>query len=62
MTLHWLTGDDIRNQDPDKIAHYHEIILRETERLTALIDNVLDFAKLEEARQMFEQLICEDSA
>jgi two-component system phosphate regulon sensor histidine kinase PhoR len=39
--------------DPEKIARYHAIILRETERLTALIDNVLDFAKIERGKSVY---------
>ena len=46
-----------RITDRDKTRRYHEIILRETERLTALIDRVLDFARIErgELAQQFEE-------
>ncbi len=40
-------------KDPERIAKYHSIILRETERLTALIDNVLDFARIERGRSVY---------
>jgi len=40
--------------DPEKIQQYHQIIQRETDRLTALIDNVLDFAKLERGKSVYE--------
>lgn len=46
-----------RVTDPQKAGHYHGIILRETERLTLLIDRVLDFARIErgELAQQFEE-------
>ncbi len=40
-------------KDPEKVARYHDIILKETERLTALIDNVLDFAKIERGGDVY---------
>ncbi len=40
-------------KEPEKIAHYHEIILKETERLTALIDNVLDFSRIERGKNEY---------
>jgi len=43
-----------RVRDEDKARQYYEIILRETERLTALIDNVLDFAKIERGKSEYE--------
>jgi two-component system phosphate regulon sensor histidine kinase PhoR len=43
-----------RVRDEAKARRYHEIILRETERLTALIDNVLDFAKIERGKSAYE--------
>lgn len=39
---------------PEKRKQYLDIIVRESERLTALIENVLDFARLEEGRGSFE--------
>jgi two-component system phosphate regulon sensor histidine kinase PhoR len=38
----------------DKRKEYLEIILRESERLSALIENVLDFARLERGRGSYE--------
>ncbi len=38
----------------EKRAQYLDIIVRESERLTALIENVLDFARLERGRSSFE--------
>ena len=39
---------------PEKRRQYLQIIMSESERLTALIENVLDFARLEEGRGSFE--------
>lgn len=39
---------------PEKRAQYLDIIVRESERLTALIENVLDFARLERGRISFD--------
>lgn len=39
-----------RVKDPARQGEYHEIILRESERLGALIDNLLDFSRLERGR------------
>ncbi|MCK9463833.1 MAG: HAMP domain-containing histidine kinase [Proteobacteria bacterium] len=43
-----------RVRDANKARQYYEIILRETERLTALIDNVLDFSKIERGKSEYE--------
>lgn len=40
--------------DAEKERRYHEVISQECERLTALIDNVLDFARLEGGRMQFK--------
>jgi len=40
--------------DPEKQQKYLEIIVTESERLTALIDNVLDFARVERGKTSFE--------
>jgi two-component system phosphate regulon sensor histidine kinase PhoR len=39
---------------PEKRRQYLDIIVRESERLTALIENVLDFARLEGGRASYE--------
>jgi len=39
--------------DSDKQAEYHRNIVSEAERLTRLINNVLDFARIEEGRKKF---------
>ena len=43
-----------RAHSPDKRKQYLDIIVRESERLTALIENVLDFARLERGRASYE--------
>lgn len=42
-----------RVSSPEKQRQYLEIICRESERLTALIENVLDFAALERGKQKY---------
>jgi two-component system phosphate regulon sensor histidine kinase PhoR len=39
--------------DPDKIKHYFQVIQRESDRLTALIDNLLDFSRLEQGQSAY---------
>ena len=41
-------------RDEEKAKKYSEIILRETERLTALIDNVLNLARIEGGKSEYE--------
>jgi signal transduction histidine kinase len=43
-----------RVQDPAKRQEYYGIIARESERLTQLINNVLDFARIESGRKTYE--------
>lgn len=43
-----------RVREAQKTRQYYEIILRETERLTSLIDNVLDFSKIERGKSEYE--------
>jgi two-component system, OmpR family, phosphate regulon sensor histidine kinase PhoR len=43
-----------RVRSPDKQQQYLEMICRESERLTALIENVLDFSALERGKRPFE--------
>lgn len=43
-----------RVEDSAKARRYHEIILRETERLTSLIDNVLNLARIERGKTAYE--------
>lgn len=39
-----------RSQDPKVVKEYAEIIMKESDRLTSLIENVLDFARLERGK------------
>ncbi len=39
-----------RVRDPQRQGEYHDIILRESERLGSLIENLLDFSRLERGR------------
>lgn len=45
-----------RVTDPDKRADYLGTIGRETQRLTRLVNNVLDFSRLEQGRKRFERV------
>jgi signal transduction histidine kinase len=43
-----------RAKSRDKEQEYYRIITRESERLTQLIDNVLDFARIESGRKQYQ--------
>jgi len=42
-----------RVQSPDKVREYGEFIERESRRLSRLIDNILDFARIESGRKIY---------
>ena len=42
-----------RVTDPDKKRHYLQVIVSETRRLTRLVNNVLDFSRLEQGRKKY---------
>lgn len=42
-----------RIEDPDKQQNYLQTIIRESQRLTRLVNNVLDFSRLEQGRKEF---------
>jgi signal transduction histidine kinase len=42
-----------RVSDPDKRTHYLHVITRESQRLTRLVNNVLDFSRLEQGRKNY---------
>ena len=42
-----------RIEDPDKQRSYLKVIIRESQRLTRLVNNVLDFSRLEQGRRKF---------
>lgn len=48
-----------RMADPERIQRYHETISREAERLSALIDNILDQGKIESGRKTYEFAACD---
>lgn len=50
---------DGRVRDPDRIRGYHETITRESERLTVLLDNILDFSRIESGRKQYEMIRCD---
>ncbi len=52
MFAELLAGD--RVNDPDKRSRYLRIIAGESERLTRLVNNVLDFARLEKKRKAYD--------
>ena len=42
-----------RIKDPSKKAHYLKVIVAESQRLTRLVNNVLDFSRLEQGRKQY---------
>jgi two-component system phosphate regulon sensor histidine kinase PhoR len=48
-----------RVHTPEKRQKYLEMICRESERLSALIENVLDFAALERGKQKYEPVVAD---
>lgn len=42
-----------RVKSPEKAREYHRIIVNESRRLTAMIDNILDFARIEAGRREY---------
>jgi two-component system phosphate regulon sensor histidine kinase PhoR len=51
-----------RVHDPGKIQTYHETITRESERLTLLLDNILDIGRIESGRKQYEFADCDVAA
>lgn len=47
-----------RVRDPERIRDYHETIARESERLTVLLDNILDVGRIESGRKRYEFGAC----
>jgi signal transduction histidine kinase len=45
------------NPDPDRQKRYSEIIVNESSRLTRLINNVLDFARMERGETKYERAV-----
>ena len=51
-----LAGQRVR--DPQKVQAYHETITRESERLSVLLDNILDLGRIESGRKVYEFARC----
>jgi signal transduction histidine kinase len=51
-----------RVRDPDRMRDYHETITRESERLTALLDNILDMGRIESGRKVYRFASCDVAA
>ncbi len=52
-----LTAQRVR--DPQRVQAYHETITREAERLTVLLDNILDLGRIESGRKKYEFGVCD---
>jgi signal transduction histidine kinase len=53
------TLDEGRSANPEKQSKYLRTIVNESERLSRLVDNVLDFARIEQDRKIYQmQRIC----
>ncbi len=50
---------DRRVRDPERIQSYHETITREAERLSVLLDNILDLGRIESGRKRYEFAACD---
>jgi signal transduction histidine kinase len=50
---------DGRQADPEKQKHYLEVMTAETERLTRLINNVLDFSRMERGEKRYNMRTCD---
>jgi signal transduction histidine kinase len=53
---------DGRLRDPQRMQSYHETITREAERLTVLLDNILDLGRIESGRKQYEFDTCDVAA
>jgi len=57
-----LFGDTLRHgrvTERSKQQQYYEIITRESERLTHLVDNILDFSRIQSGRKDYEKTPCD---
>ena len=48
-----------RAQEQEKVQHFAGIIARESDRLTAMIDNILDFSRIEAGHKQYERTMVE---
>jgi signal transduction histidine kinase len=53
------TLQDGRIRDPDRIRTYYETITRESERLSVLLDGILDFSRTESGRRQYRFEDCD---
>jgi signal transduction histidine kinase len=51
-----------RVHDPERIQAYHETITHESERLSLLLENILDLGRIESGRKQYEFSRCDVSA
>lgn len=51
-----------RVRNPDRVQSYHETIIREAERLSVLVDNILDLGRIESGRKTYTFGECEPAA
>jgi signal transduction histidine kinase len=51
-----------RVRDPERIQAYHETITRESERLSVLLENILDLGRIESGRKQYEFSTCDVAA
>jgi signal transduction histidine kinase len=51
-----------RVRDPERIQAYHETITRESERLSVLLENILDLGRIESGRKQYEFGPCDVAA
>lgn len=54
IRLHAETLAERRVRDPERVQSYLETITRESERLGALLDNILDMGRIESGRKQYE--------
>ena len=51
-----------RVREPARVKSYHETIVREGERLSLLLDNILDLGRIESGRKMYAFAACDVAA
>jgi two-component system phosphate regulon sensor histidine kinase PhoR len=50
---------DQRVRNPERVQTYHQTITHEAERLTVLLDNILDLGRIESGRKKYELAACD---
>lgn len=62
LALIRLSAETLRDRrvvDPNRTRAYHDTIVRESERLTSLLDTILDFSRIESGRQVIKLAACD---